>query len=81
MTELDGLAPELALAIAEALVRQTKALRAAEILIANAVVDDPAVQWEERENSAQIKILDRLIALSDYEQRAAATLGKQLRKV
>lgn len=81
LTELDGLAPGFALTIAEAFVRQTKALRAAEVLIANAVIDDAAARWEELENSAQIQILDRLVALSDYERRAAATLGKQLRKV
>jgi hypothetical protein len=81
LVECDGLAPDAALNIAEALVRQSKAVRAAELLIAGALEDDPTTPWQERENAACLSVLDRLLALSDYERRATARLGRQLRKV
>lgn len=76
----DGLPRETAFNISDAQIRQAKAARVAEELLASAMDDMPDGPWSVREELARLATLDRLLALHDYERRAAAALRKQVRK-
>lgn len=81
LSDIDVVPREIALSIAEAHVRLTKAVRAAEMLVTDALLVDSPIGWQEQQDTARISTLDRLVALSDYEKRAAATLLKELRRL
>lgn len=81
LSDSDGVPREIALSIAEAHVRLTKAVWAAEMLVTDALLVASPIGWQEQQDTARISTLDRLVALSDYEKRAAATLLKELRRL
>lgn len=76
------LALDLALRIAEALVRADTVTRVAEELILTALQEqDGALCYERREELATLAVLDRLAPLYEHQKRTAGTLRRALRRI